>query len=325
MSIHFKKHLLKITGSTECEEVENIQSLWSGYGRISRYQLSNSALETVVVKFINLNKVNDHPRGWNSNLGHQRKVQSYEVETYWFQNWNQECNSGSKTPNMIGSYSEGQNQWIVLEDLNTHYPLRKYDLNLEEVRVCIAWLANFHATFLQKEPKGLWLIGTYWHLDTRPDELQKIEHQELKSKAAQIDQLLNNCQYKTIVHGDAKLANFCFSEDGQKVAAVDFQYVGGGCGMKDLAYFLGSCLSSNECVQHEEELLNFYFSKLKKALETQAKKVDFKELETEWRKMYPIACTDFTRFLLGWMPTHQKINKYNLKMVNAVLASIPSL
>jgi thiamine kinase-like enzyme len=223
---------------------------------------------------------------------------------------------------MIGSYSEGQNHWIVLEDLNTHYPLRKYDLNLDEVKVCINWLANFHATFLQREPKGLWPIGTYWHLNTRPDELQKIEHQELKVKAGQIDQLLNTCQYKTIVHGDAKLANFCFSTDGQKVAAVDFQYVGGGCGMKDLAYFLGSCLSANESAQLEEELLNFYFSKLENSLEALPKKVNFKELETEWREMYPVACTDFTRFLLGWMPSHQKINTYNLKMVNAVLAKI---
>ena len=321
MSIHFKKHLLKITGSTECEEVENIQSLWSGYGRISRFQLSNSALKTVVVKFINLSTVNDHPRGWNSDRGHQRKVQSYEVETYWYQNYSHECNKQCYTPKLIGDYSEDQNQWIVLEDLNTHYPLRKYDLSLAEVKVCLKWLANFHATFLHREPNGLWPIGTYWHLDTRPDELQKIKHKELQSKARRIDQALNDCTYKTIVHGDAKLANFCFSEDGRNVAAVDFQYVGGGCGMKDVGYFLGSCLSSNDCARFEKELLSFYFSELENALSLKDIKCNFKDLEHEWRRMYPIACTDFTRFMLGWMPTHQKINKYNLKMVNEVLAS----
>lgn len=189
-------------------------------------------------------------------------------------------------------------------------------------KVCLKWLANFHITFLLHEPKGLWEVGTYWHLKTRPDEFEKMKHQELKSKAQLIDDVLNQCKYQTIVHGDAKLANFCFSENGEQVAAVDFQYVGGGCGMKDIAYFLGSCLSSSECALYEKELLNFYFSALKKALESSILNIDFSVLEKEWRTMYPIACTDFTRFLLGWMPSHQKINNYNLNLMNSVLSSL---
>ena len=81
-------------------------------------------------------------------------------------------------------------------------------------------------------------MGTYWHLDTRPEEFEKIEHKQLKSKAHRIDEILKECEFQTIVHGDAKLANFCFSEHGEGVAAVDFQYVGRGCGMKDVTYFL---------------------------------------------------------------------------------------
>lgn len=324
MNEHFKEYLLKITASTDCEEIEIIQSLWSGYGRISRYRLTNSSMNTVVVKFISLSQVKKHPRGWNSNLGHQRKVQSYQVETYWYEKYSQECKAESYIPKLIGSYSEEKNQWIILEDLNTHYPLRKYDISLEEVKVCLKWLAHFHATFVHREPQGLWPIGTYWHLATRPNELEKVEHKELKSKAGQIDKLLNDCAFKTIVHGDAKLANFCFSADGGKVAAVDFQYVGGGCGMKDVAYFLGSCLSSNDCARYEEELLNYYFSELDNALTSKDSKIDFNNLEQEWRSMYPVACTDFTRFMLGWMPTHQKINKYNLRMVNEVLENLSS-
>lgn len=319
---NFEGYLLKTTQASACEEIEVIQSLWSGYGKISRYQLDGSKLNTVVVKFIELNQINDHPRGWNTNNSHNRKVKSYEVETHWYQEWSHRCSENCKTPKYLGSFAEGENQWIIMEDLNAHFPLRRYELDLPGVRTCLKWLGHFHATFLHHEPKNLWPIGTYWHLATRPDELKKIEHQELKHKAHLIDQLLNQCQYLTIVHGDAKLANFCFSLDGKQVAAVDFQYVGGGCGMKDVAYFLGSCLSSKECKIYEDELLDYYFSILKEAVQAQSTKINFQELEAEWRKMYPVACTDFTRFMLGWMPTHQKVNRYNLKMMNEVLARL---
>ncbi len=192
------------------------------------------------------------------------------------------------------------------------------------------WLANFHASFLNEHPKELWEVGTYWHLNTRPDEFEKLNHQELKSKAHLIDETLNQCKYQTMVHGDAKLANFCFSENGERTAAVDFQYVGGGCGMKDIAYFLGSCLSSDECESYQNELLDFYFSELKQAFEKSQNTstlvdLDFSALEKEWRKLYPFALTDFTRFLLGWMPGHQKVNKYQLHIMQSVLSNFENL
>ncbi len=322
MDLNFKDYLLKITKSTVCKEMELIQSLWSGYGRISRYQLDNALFPTVVVKHISLDASNEHPKGWNTEYSHHRKVKSYQVETNWYENWSQLCTYDCRIPTLIGSFSEGNDQWIVLEDLNLDFPLRKEQLRLEEVKACLTWLANFHTTFLHKKPIGLWEVGTYWHLNTRPDEFSKMEHQKLKSKAHIIDELLNTCTYQTIVHGDAKLANFCFSDDGQKVAAVDFQYVGGGCGIKDVAYFLGSCLSSSECEVYEKELLDFYFLELGQAFKGSKHSFDFKELRNEWRKMYPIACTDFTRFLLGWMPSHQKINTYSLTIMNSVLSNL---
>lgn len=322
MDPSFKAYLLKATKSSICEEMEIIQSLWSGYGRISRYQLDNDSNKTVVVKFISLNKVEEHPRGWNTSNSHNRKVKSYEVETYWYEKWSHLCTNSCKVPTLKGTWSKGKDQWIILEDLNANFPLRKYDLDLQEVKVCLKWLANFHATFMSHQPSGLWKVGTYWHLETRPDEFKKIAHSELKSKAHQIDKLLNNCEYQTIVHGDAKLANFCFSANGKEVAAVDFQYVGGGCGMKDVAYFLGSCLTSSECEKHQVQLLDFYFTALRIVLTQKAPNIDFALLEKEWKEMYPIACTDFTRFMLGWMPSHQKINSYNLNLVKKVLASI---
>ncbi len=322
MNPEFKNYLQKVTQSSDCNEAEIIQSLWSGYGKISRYQLVDSQIETVVVKCIAPNQSSDHPRGWNTDMSHNRKVKSYQVESYWYANWNHQCNENCRVPKWIGSFSAGESQWIVLEDLDVNFPVRKHQLSFFEVQVCLKWLANFHAAFLSRKPVGLWEVGTYWHLETRPDEFEKIEHTELKLKAHRIDEELNRCKFQTIVHGDAKLANFCFSPDGQRVAAVDFQYVGGGCGMKDVAYFLGSCLSGPDCELYQDELLGYYFSELEGALQALALSLNFEELKDEWTRMYPIACADFTRFLLGWMPAHQKVNDYSVKLVNAVLRSL---
>lgn len=322
MHPNFKNYLLDATQAYDCIELEVIQSLWSGYGKISRYQLIDAPFDTVVVKCIALEAVQGHPRGWNTNRSHNRKVKSYQVETFWYEKWSQHCTAACRVPAFLGSFSEGKNQWIILEDLNVQFPLRKYELELPEVKACLTWLAHFHATFLGKKPTGLWEVGTYWHLATRPDEFDKINHIKLKNNAHIIDSQLNKCNFQTIVHGDAKLANFCFSKDGTAIAAVDFQYVGGGCGMKDVAYFLGSCLSCAECSFYEKELLNFYFSELKNALAGRAFEIDFSAIERAWRRLYPFACADFTRFLLGWMPTHGKVNDYNLRILDKVLSDL---
>ncbi len=314
MHSNFKNYLLDLTESSDFVKTEVIQSLWSGYGQIDRYEFSGNS--SVVVKYISLDQASNHPRGWNTDKSHNRKVKSYEVETCWYEQWSKKVSAACKIPEFLGSYKEGEEQWIIMEDLDEHFPIRKSQVSFSEVKVGLKWLANFHATFMGQDPEGLWEVGTYWHLDTRSDEWEKIENQELKSKASWLDDQLNACRFKTIVHGDAKLANFCFSEDGKSIAAVDFQYVGGGCGMKDVAYFLGSCLSSNECELYEEELLNFYFLELEKAINGD---FDFEAVEEEWRRIYPIAWTDFTRFLLGWMPTHQKLNGYSLRLMEEVL------
>ena len=93
------------------------------------------------------------------------------------------------------------------------------------------------------------------------------------------------------------------------MAAVDFQYVGYGCGMKDVAYFVGSCLNETECEEFEEKILDFYFHELSKNLENSP--VDIRTLELEWRELYHFAWADFHRFLKGWSPGHWKINSYS--------------
>jgi len=45
MNPDFKKILLKETKASNCEEIEVIQSLWSGYGKISRYSFIKNGVK----------------------------------------------------------------------------------------------------------------------------------------------------------------------------------------------------------------------------------------------------------------------------------------
>ena len=140
--------------------------------------------------------------------------------------------------------------------------------------------------------------------------------------AGAVDARLRSSPYQTLVHGDAKLANFCFSADGATVAAVDFQYVGRGCGMKDGAYLIGSCLDEAACAETESALLDHYFAHLRKALNQHAQTVDHAGLEAEWRALYPYAWTDFQRFLKGWSPGHWKVHGYSERLARTVINAL---
>lgn len=315
--------LLDLTKAKEVKYLERIQSLWSGYGEIARYGFLGSDLNQVIVKHISLPNNVKHPRGWNTDLSHARKVKSYDVECHFYEKYSSLCDEACRVAKLIACVDEEDLQLILMEDLDASgYSRRLNEVSWDDVKACLKWLANFHAQFLGVESNGLWDVGTYWHLATRPDELAIMEEGELKAKASQIDERLNSCSYKTFVHGDAKLANFCFSDTGHEVAAVDFQYVGSGCGMKDVIYFLGSCLSEEACEEHEAEALDYYFRELDLALVPLEKDVDFSALEKEWRELFPVAWTDFSRFLQGWSPGHWKINSYSERLARQVLAEI---
>lgn len=315
MNEYFKSIILESTGASSLYEKEVIQELWSGYGKIIRVGLKDSSTKSVVIKHVQLPVHINHPRGWNSDIGHQRKVKSYKVETKWYDKYSKY--SKARLPHCMAVETHDDEVLMVLEDLDeAGYPLRKRSVTWNEISLCLRWLAQFHASYLEKIPDGLWSIGTYWHLETRPNELNVLDDKKLKEAATAIDKKLNSCTYKTFVHGDAKLANFCFGKNEQ-VAGVDFQYVGGGCGMKDVAYFIGSCLNENECERFEPQILDTYFEYLQNELVEKNN-----ALETEWRSLYRVAWADFHRFLKGWSPSHWKINSYSERITAEVIKSL---
>ena len=336
MNEGWKQLVLDNTQATDARKIESVQSLWSGYGEIFRVQLVPETLGTVIVKAVSPPIDSQHPRGWNTDRSLERKLISYEVEVHWYMQWAHRCNQRPgndhlhnetgqcRVPACIASLSDGAQSWIILEDLDASgFDIRHSSLTEKQAKPCLEWLAQLHARFLHSEPTGLWPIGTYWHLDTRPDEYSSMPEGSLKDCAVQLDALLNNCKYQSIVHGDAKVANFCFNSDSTTVAAVDFQYVGGGCGMKDVAYFFGSCFDEHECERLVPSLLDYYFDVLRECTNNT---IDKRALEQEWRALFAPAWTDFYRFLLGWMPSgaarHKKMHGYTEKLAQQTLAQL---
>lgn len=316
--------VLSASGASAITGIEVIQSLWRGYGQILRLKLQGGVSPTLILKAISL------PKQTNSSAAqvrsHQRKLQSYEVEINWYHNWSLRCDVYCRIPHSYGAYTQGSERWLLLEDLNqSGFALRRSQLDLAGMKQVLSWLAAFHSRFLDVEPKGLWPIGSYWHLATRPDELNAMPAGPLKQAAAKIDQALNTAQFQTLIHGDAKRANLCFSADNQAVAMVDFQYVGKGCGIKDVVYFLDSCLSEDNCERYETELLESYFSALRQACKRDSHRVELDALEIEWRRLYPLAWTDFQRFLLGWMPGQNHLQPYSQKQLKLSLNLLNSL
>lgn len=306
MDTQIEKIILEATGSSRIVNTELIQNLWSGYGQLNRVVTDRSS---VILKFIKFPDETNHPRGWNTNISHQRKEKSYRVEMNWYESFNNEIESAYSPRLITRGENSNQEKWIILEDLKEKNFTPKAAIEWEETKLCLKWLAKFHLHYLNKSNDDLWQVGTYWHLETRPDELEALDDLDLKNAAFKIDEKLNEAKYQTLVHGDAKLANFLFN--GHEVAAVDFQYVGGGVGIKDVAYFLSSIYYEEELKKNEDLYLDYYFSELNN-----------KKIEKEWRELYPYAWCDFYRFLKGWSPGHYKLNSYSEQMKNKVLSWI---
>ena len=301
------RRIAELAGASSARYDKRIQTLWGGYGEAARYALEGADAASVVVKHVQ--------PGAGRGRSHDRKLRSYEVEQTWYGRWAERCGAACRVPVPLGC-ERADGQWLfVLEDLDVAgYSARAPYLSDARLGLCLEWLAAFHATFLGERPAGLWKIGTYWHLKTRPDELRVMPRGPLRAGAAAIDARLNSARYLTFVHGDAKPSNFCFGTDGRSVAAVDFQYVGGGCGMKDVAYLL-----AGETRNSTHKALDVYFRALRRHV--RGLDVDAVALEAEWRALFPWAWADFERFLAGWDPGG-RVHSFGRKMTQDVLARL---
>jgi len=302
--------LIAELGFSTLHSKDVLQILWGGYGELVRLNVDNTS---IIIKHIKLPKPQSHPRGWNTDTSHQRKLRSYQVELNWYQDAAQTCCARVPKTKRVAQY--GDEFLLVMEDLKrAGFSEIITQPNKIHLSACIKWLADFHAQHIGHQGEGLWEVGTYWHLTTRPDELNALKDQRLKDHAEKIDTVLNSAPFATLVHGDAKLANFCFTPNGKSAAAVDFQYIGKGCAMKDVALFMSSAVEPQHCCDMEAWILDEYFSYLKPALARYQPHLSAKDVEAAWRPLFAIAWADFQRFIKGWSPEHWKINPYTERL-----------
>ena len=99
MNKHVSTTILKCTGARKITAVEEIQPLWNNYGTLSRiYLQGNPKYPSVILKHIQIPKQARHPRGFASSFSKQRKIKSYQVETHWYQHYNQQIAQSTSCP-----------------------------------------------------------------------------------------------------------------------------------------------------------------------------------------------------------------------------------
>ena len=229
--------------------------------------------------------------------------------------------------------AEQAGQTLVLEDLSIRFPVlteRRGTLNDAQMTKSLEWLATFHASSWNIESSclsefcpppseavqskwqntGLWQQGGYHYLATRQHELVSIDprtdawgqlglHAD-SDMPISVDWCLNNPRDRSrlsLIHGDVKAANMAFDRHTTSMAMYDFQYVGVGLGVQDLAKFLTTSIPSRHLSDREGEqkLLKTYHSFLVKKLPKDAR-YEFEELVEDWE----LALVSWVRFLAGW-------------------------
>ncbi len=270
-----------------------IQSLWGGYGELVRVDVVDGPVASAVVKWAR------PPSMRATDASTLRKLRSYEVEVAFYRDLAPRCDDTCRVPALLAARGgREQGEWyFVLEDLDAAgFDRRADEASDAQLDAVLGWLARFHARFMGERPAGVWETGTYWHLETRRDELANIADRKLRDAAPQLAAQLAGARFQTLLHGDAKDANFCFSRDGARVAAVDFQYTGPGAGIIDVAYFLyGRSDEPDDGI--DSARVDRYFEHLRRNLGSSA---DTDDVEREWRELYSVARADFRRFLAGW-------------------------
>ena len=284
----------------------NSYQLWSGCGQILQGCYQGSP---VIIKYSKVPDQIRHSRIRQSDTAKLRKKMSYINEVNFYNTFKHiDAISHLISPCLLGIAKKEENV-LILSDFKFRGFSNTNHVTEKKILAVIQWLAKFHAYFLYSNDDFTKQTGGYWHLSTRPDEFIKMDNSRFKESASKFEQLILSNHYLTMIHGDAKLANFAFN-DRERVLGYDFQYVGNGIGLQDLMLFMTSIFSNESCYQYENKILDAYFEAFHLHLSTYFTEIEKHQIEQAWRSLWNVIWADFYRFLLGWKPNHAKITAF---------------
>ena len=298
----------KVEYKTADLKFTSVARLWGGMGYIYRVDVQSSnnspgagcqVVTSRIVKYVRL------PQSSSSlSRGDQRKADSYHCEANFYQHvvplLQGREGSNVDLPETFHVERTDKSVLIVMSHIETASD--SYFLTVPRTQLVLTWLARFHAATWGAQwadKYGLQTQGTYWYLDTRPDEHASMSNRgwegRLKLAARAINDRLQRDSSQCLVHGDTKEANLLFDKhDKDRVVLCDFQYCGRGTPAQDLAYFF--CSSIEDLDRRELDYLQHYLGQLEMFLPADTTAPTLTELQDslDW------AYCDFQRFMCGW-------------------------
>lgn len=308
-------------------QVTTVQSLWGGMGHIYKVSWnlqSTSSSNKQEQGSLILKHVAPPRQNSNNNRSDQRKADSYQVECNFYEHVAPDLihHHGLSLPRpYLVERNCGKTKTemaIAMSYIRSDAAAQNDNDDWTTFHAILTWLATLHAAHWGHEAAdavvaraGLQACGSYWYLDTRPDEHAQMANHgwegRLKRAARAIDARLqrDDASWQCLIHGDAKDANILLSkhpETGVTVVTLcDFQYCGKGSPAKDLAYlFCTTSIVQIRTRQQERAALEFYWQQLTQRLQATSLHDQAPPTLAELSDSLDLAYCDFVRFMAGW-------------------------
>ena len=101
--------------------------------------------------------ISARPLGGTSMLA--RTPSCLRMQLAWYSSLAKLTDQNCRTPKLIHFENSEDGVLLVMEDLNpAGFPIRKTEVLMPDIKLCLKWLAFFHAKFMKEEPADLWQI-----------------------------------------------------------------------------------------------------------------------------------------------------------------------